>query len=31
MFEKFSENRFSVRVLAVTLNNIGSNVYNDKS
>lgn len=31
MFEKFSKNWFSVRYLAVILNNIGSNVYNDKS
>lgn len=31
MFERFSENWFSVRVLAVISNNIGSNVYNDKS
>lgn len=31
MFERFSENWFSVIVLAVILNNIDSNVYNDKS
>lgn len=31
MFERFSENWFSVFVLAVILNNIDSNVYNDKS
>lgn len=30
MFERFSV-KFSVRVLTVILNNIGSNVYNDKS